>query len=422
MKPGGVFILTLASLLSPHGGAVLPCYALSSPQTQGPSASGQSAIAKSIGTIKAINGNAITLAPASGPEIAVTVQPTARLLRLASGDKDLKNASTIQVQDLQVGDTIRVRGLASDDGRSMAALEVIVITHAAVAAVSDQMRQDWQKRGLGGVVNSVDAAGGTVTITVPGFGEKKTVAVRTSKSTVIRRYAPDSANFEAAKPSTLAEIHVNDQLRARGDRSADGSQFDAAEIVTGTFPYVEGTIKSVDASAGTLSVQDVLSKRTVQLRITADSQLHKVPPEMAQRMAFMLKATKSQGLPGTPASTSPASAPGSATGNPPGIQSGLPAGQAASGTNGSTGGSRPGGGSGFQRMLDQTPAVTLADLHKGDALTILATEGARSGEGTVIKLFSGVEPILEAAPNASQAMMLTPWSLGGAPNGDAANP
>jgi len=424
MKSGGVFILTLASLLSPHGGAVLPCYAFSSarPQTQGPTASGQSAIAKSIGTIKAINGNAITLTSASGPEVAVTVQPTARLLRLASGDKDLKNASTIQVQDLQTGDTIRVRGLASDDGKSMAALEVIVITHAAVAAVSDQMRQDWQKRGLGGVVNSVDAAAGTVTITVPGFGEKKTVAVRTLKSTVIRRYAPDSANFEAAKPSTLAEIHVNDQLRARGDRSADGSQFDAAEIVTGTFPYVEGIIKSVDASAGTLSVQDVLSKRTVQLRITADSQLHKVPPEMAQRMAFMLKAAKSQGLPGTPASTSPASAPAAATGNPPGVQSGSLGGKAASGTNGSTGSSRPGGGSGFQRMLDQTPAVTLADLHKGDALTILATEGARSGEGTVIKLFSGVEPILEAAPNASQAMMLTPWSLGGAPNGDAANP
>jgi hypothetical protein len=73
-------------------------------------------------------------------------------------------------------------------------------------------------------------------------------------------------------------------------------------------------------------------------------------------------------------------------------------------------------------MLDQTPAVTLADLHKGDALVVLATEGAQSDGGTVIKLFSGVEPILEAAPNGSQAMMLTPWSLGGAPNGDAANP
>ena len=72
-------------------------------------------------------------------------------------------------------------------------------------------------------------------------------------------------------------------------------------------------------------------------------------------------------------------------------------------------------------MLDQTPAVKLADLHKGDALAILATEGTLSSGGTVIKLFSGVEPILEAAPGGSQAMMLAPWSLGGAPGGDAAS-
>jgi hypothetical protein len=62
--------------------------------------------------------------------------------------------------------------------------------------------------------------------------------------------------------------------------------------------------------------------------------------------------------------------------------------------------------------------VKLSDLHKGDALAILATEGATSGEGTIIKLYSGVEPILEAAPNA---MMLAPWSLGGGPGGDADN-
>lgn len=82
------------------------------------------------------------------------------------------------------------------------------------------------------------------------------------------------------------------------------------------------------------------------------------------------------------------------------------------------GGGRFGGGGGldFQRRLDQTPVVTLTDLHKGDAISVLATEGTPAGGSTVIKMFSGVEPILEAAPNA---MMLTPWTLGGAPGGDA---
>jgi len=85
---------------------------------------------------------------------------------------------------------------------------------------------------------------------------------------------------------------------------------------------------------------------------------------------------------------------------------------------GTPGGTR-GGGFDFQRLLDQTPPVALADLHKGDAIAVLATEGTPSGGSTVIKLFSGVEPILQAAPNGSQAMMLAPWSLGGAPSGDA---
>ena len=69
-------------------------------------------------------------------------------------------------------------------------------------------------------------------------------------------------------------------------------------------------------------------------------------------------------------------------------------------------------------MLEQTPAVVLGDLHKGDVVAILATEGSASAGGTVIKLFSGVEPILTATPSASQAMMLSPWSLGGSPGGE----
>ena len=119
----------------------------------------QQSIAKSIGTIKAVNGSTLTL-DSSGSEVAISVQAGARILQLAPGAKDLKNAMPLQVQDLKVGDTIRARGTASADGKSLAALEVIVITRAAVAAVSDQLRQDWQKRGAGGRVESVEAATG----------------------------------------------------------------------------------------------------------------------------------------------------------------------------------------------------------------------------------------------------------------------
>lgn len=95
-----------------------------------------------------------------------------------------------------------------------------------------------------------------------------------------------------------------------------------------------------------------------------------------------------------------------------------PASGAASAGNGA--GGRPGGAPDFQQMLSHLPAASLADLHKGDAVIILSTEGA-AGVGTVITLVSGVEPILQAAPSASSAMMLAPWTMG-APSGDAGGP
>jgi len=409
--------------------AAVPCPANFFAAPGQTSDTGQPAIAKSIGTVKAINGNVLTLAPQSGPEIAVTVLANARILRLAPGDKDLKSATPVTVQDLQVGDTVRVRGQAAPDAKSISALEVILITRSAVAAVGDQIRQDWQKRGLGGVVTAVDAASGTVTISVTGFTGTRTFAVHTTKSTVIRRYAPDSVKFEDAKPSTLQDIHAGDQLRARGNRNADGTEVAAEEIVTGKFPYVEGTIKSVDASAGTLSVQDVLSKKTMQVKITADSQIHKIPAEMAQRFAARIKGALPPGMPGVTPNQSSANSSAAASGNGQSVQAGTApggkwqstgAGGAAGG--GMAGGPRSGGAPDFQQLLSRLPASTLADLNlqKGDAVVILATEGTPSGGSTAITLLSGVEPILQATPNASQAMMLAPWSLGATPGGDAA--
>lgn len=391
---------------------ILPaCFASSTFQAQ---ESGQTAVARRIGTIKAINGNILTLTPDSSSDIAVTVQANARLLRIPPGAKDLTNATPVQLQDLRSGDRIRVRGQASVDASSIAALEVIVIAHSDLETRHEQERQDWQKRGLGGLVSAVDAASATVKISVTGLGGKKEIAVHTTNATVFRRYAPDSVKFDNAKVSSLQEIQPGDQLRARGARSADGTEVTAEEIVTGSFRNIAGTVNSVDVSAGTLSVQDLLSKKAVQVKATAESQLHKLPPELAQAIAARLKGTLPPGTPGTGASTNSASSTAS-TSNQQHVSTG---GAAASG-GGAGGDMRQGGSYDFQQMLSRMPEVSLADLHKGDAVLIVATQGSETAGGTAITLLSGVEPILQAAPSGSQAMMLTPWSLGGAPGGDA---
>jgi co-chaperonin GroES (HSP10) len=380
---------------------LLTCYA--STRTQAQESAGPGAMSRRIGVVKAINGTTIALTPDSGPDVNVTVLPATRIVRIAPGEKDLKNSTPVQLQDIQVGDRILVGGKLSDDKLSLDASTVVVMKKSDLQARDQQVLQDWQKRGVDGIASAVDAGAGTITITSRG----KSIVIHTSGATVFRRYPPDSVKFEDAKPSTLKEVHGGDQVRARGDRSADGNDLTAEEIVSGTFRNFAGTINSVDASSSTLSVHDLLSNKNVTIKVTADSQLRKLPLEMAQMMAKRLKGAASGAMPGaSPTSGSsmsdqnarPAGAPGAPGGNGP----------------------RSGGPPDLQRLISHAPATSLADLHKGDAVVILSTEGA-TGAGTAITLVSGVEPILQAAPNAGQAMMLAPWSLG-APSGDAGGP
>lgn len=424
------------SAATPPFSAAAPLPPLTGAQAQATAPGAAAARARHVGTIKAINGTTITLTAEAGAVITVTVADGTRINRIPPGDSNPKDATPLDFKDLQVGDLVRIVGIASDDGKSMAASSIIALKATDIAARHQQELQDWQKRGMGGLVSAVDPATGTVTISVSSLAGKKVVAVHTSNSTVIRRYAPDSVKFEDAKTSSLPEIKPGDQLRARGDRNADGTELAAEEIVTGVFRNVVGTINSVDASSGMISVQDVLSKKAVVVKVAADSGLHKLPAEMAQRFAARLKGAS--GVPGVPGAGgtgsgagsggpgsgagSPADASGAAAANAPGAPSGAsPAGAGRSGggmgASGMGGGTRSGGAPDFQQMLSFTPAVAVADLHKGDAVVILATEGTPTSASTVITLVSGVEPILQAAPSASQAMMLAPWSLGGAPAG-----
>ena len=77
---------------------------------------------------------------------------------------------------------------------------------------------------------------------------------------------------------------------------------------------------------------------------------------------------------------------------------------------------RPRGGDSSQ-LLQRAPSVQLTDLHPGDAVMIVATEGA-SDTATAITLLAGVEAMLEASTKESQSLFSSSWSLGG--GGDAA--
>ena len=129
-----------------------------SDQAQEPAASPSSAVApKPVGVVKAISGNVITLATDAGQIVNIIVQDSARLVRIAPGQKDLKDAAPIQLQDVQVGDRILARGKPSDDGKSVEASSIVLMKESDVAAKQERDREDWQKRGVGGLVSKVDA-------------------------------------------------------------------------------------------------------------------------------------------------------------------------------------------------------------------------------------------------------------------------
>src|ERR1700689_2121846 len=181
-----------------------------------------------LGTVQTLSGNTLSVKSDAGATMQVTVQENARLLRIEPGQKTLAGASPFSLADLQTGDRVMARGSASADGNSLAATTLVAIKGADIAQKQQQQREDWQKRGTGGLVKAVDPAAGTVTIS-SGPGGTRTLVIHASPTTIIRRYAPGSVRFDQAVKGTLDQIKPGDQLRARGSRRDDGATGGAGE-------------------------------------------------------------------------------------------------------------------------------------------------------------------------------------------------
>ena len=380
-----------------------------------------SSLYKAAGTVASIEPTGFTLQTDAGVRLAVVIPNNALLLRVAPEEKTLKNATKISVADIAVGDRVLVQGQISSDQKTVVAVRAIDMSKAAIAQKHAAETAQWQ-RGVGGLVSAVDPVANTITISTSGFGVAKKTTVHVSKDTILRRYAPGSVKYEDAKPAPLSLIQPADQVKARGTRSADGNDFDAQEIVSGAFLNIAGTVSSIDTTQNTFTVTDLKTKKPVLVKLTADSQQRKLDPQLAQRIAMTFKGGGNGapgGMPGGAAAGATAGAPGghAPQGGPTGGAPGGPGGQGGfGGPPGGPGGARAGGAPDFQRLLNRMPTATLADLKKGDAVMIVATQGTDTGGVTAITLLSGVEPILTASPSASQALFSGSWNLG-APGG-----
>jgi len=360
-----------------------------------------------LGTLKSVSQNQVVLTADGGSEITVQLPADVKVLRVPPGSKDLKEATMISLSDLQTGDRVLLRMRSSDSGSSAVATTIIVMKKSDIADRQAKEREDWQKHGIGGLIKTVDAPNGTITVGVLSASGPKDIVVHVGKDTVLRRYVLGSVKFDEAKTAPVTEIHAGDQLRARGSRSADGNEFAADEIVSGSFRNIAGPVTALDASAGTVTVNDIATKKPVELRITSDSQMRKLPQPMAQRIAVRLKGDNGPTVGQQATAAAPAAGAAGGTGGGGGAAGGPP---------------RSGGAGDMQQMLSRLPASPLSDFQKGDVVMVVATSDPSNGQIAVITLLGGVEPILQATNQGQAASILSTWTLSQGGAGDAGTP
>src|SRR5260370_10183974 len=126
------------------------------------SAAAQTPVAKAVGTVKSTTSTSVVLTTDSGSDLTVTFTDSARIVRAAPGQTDLKSAPQIAISDIQIGDRVFARGQAGE-GNAVIASSAIVMKKSDIADKQQRERDEWRK-GVGGIGKEVNAAANSITI------------------------------------------------------------------------------------------------------------------------------------------------------------------------------------------------------------------------------------------------------------------
>jgi hypothetical protein len=318
-------------------------------------------------TVKTDDGRTVTLKA----EERVSVQ------RIPPGETNAQSATKITLAEVVTGDRVFARGALAGDGKSFSARQIIVANKQAVAQTQNAQREDWQRRGIAGRIESINADKKEITIRARSREGAQSVVVDASGRVKFTRNAPDSSRPQDAVPGSFADLKVGDQLRARGERSSDGTRFTAEEIVSSNVQRTGGTVQSVNPAANELVVKNEQTGQTQTIMIGQRTMLRRITPEVAAQMAARRAQAGGGGGGG---------ANGAAGNERRGEGGARPEGQ------GNGEGRRGGGnrGGGFQEMFQNLPAVTLSELKKGDLVMVTGSQsGADKSRITAITLLTG---------------------------------
>src|SRR5712671_7425016 len=239
------------------------------------------AVVSVIGEVKAIDSaaNQIVVRADSGVLFNVTLSDKTQYLRVAPGETSLTKATKITLADVGAGDRVLARGRGSAEQNTVPALQVVVMSKADLAKKQEQDRAQWRRRGVSGIVASLNASTQEITVSSRTLmGLPQSVIIPVTDKVMMRRYPPDTIpKYSDARPSKFEEVKVGDQLRALGDKTADGTPLTAEEVLFGTFKIVGGTVTAIDAAANQIKINDLTTKKPLTIILKPESVLRRFP-------------------------------------------------------------------------------------------------------------------------------------------------
>lgn len=367
-----IFMLAVVSLLSLSLGAL----------GQTPSASPAPAISGVIGEVKNIDAaaNQVIVRTDGGVLVTVNLSDKTQYKRMALGAKTLENAANITLADVGQGDRVWARWRAGVDQKTTPTPQLIVMSKADVAKKQEQERTEWRRRGVSGIVASVNPSTQEITVSSRTMaGAPQSVIIPVNDKVMMRRYPPDTIpKYSEAKPSKLEEVKVGDQLRALGDKSTDGTHLTAEEVVFGTFKIAGGTVTSIDPATNQIKISDLQTKKPLTIVLKPESVLRRFPEGGGM---FGMGA----GGAGGPGATGGAPGQGQPQQRPQGAGPGGPQGG---------GPGRGGAGMNMADLLERLPIISITDLKVGDTIIMSSLQGSDPTQLTAISLVTGVEPLL----------------------------
>ena len=344
------------------------------------SCAAQPAATSMVGTVAGFGTGtpSIVVKADNGQSVTARLTPDTIAQRIVPGEKDLKKAVSVQVSDVAIGDRV----LLTMDGEAGGALRIIVMSATDISKRNEADRLEWTRRGVNGIVAS--HKGDEIVLKIRGLTSETQATVTVGPKTTFKKYSADSVKFSDAVEAKLADVAPGDQLRARGTKSEDGAKVQADEVVFGTFMVKGGTITAINPETKEVTVKELTGKKSLVIRLTADSQLKRMP-DMAAMMI------------------------GGRGGPPGGMPGGMPGGAPPGGRG------MPGAPGGFDigQMVERMPQARIEDLKAGETIVVSSASNAKNDHITAILLLGNAEALLQMAAASGGGRGGASGSMGG---------